>query len=129
MLVFDEVTGVSVRPEGFLSAVFAVLGKPDLKQTRLAWSQDYWQVLRARVKIFPAISRTGTVSIEPSGVGHERIPRDRPDLRTLARRLRQPLELRYGPPSCQVRLVLRNGSFDNCPQAVMGGARNCAERR
>ena len=38
MLVFDRVTGISVRPVGFLSAVFAVLGKPDLKQTRIAVS-------------------------------------------------------------------------------------------
>src|SRR6266508_2603408 len=55
MLVFDQVTGISVRPLGFLSAVFAVLGKPDLKQTRIAVSADQWQVVRGRVKVLPGI--------------------------------------------------------------------------
>ena len=59
MLVFDRVTGISIRPVGFLSAVFAVLGKPDLKQTRIAISPDQWQVIRGQVKVFAGISKTG----------------------------------------------------------------------
>ncbi len=129
MLVFDEVTGISVRPVGFLSALFAVLGKPDLKETRIAVSKDYWQVMRGRVKIFPGISKTGVASIEPSGVGHEKIPRDRPDLRALAQRLRQPLELRYGPPSCQAELLMRGRDSGDCPQLAMGGVGSCAGTR
>src|SRR4051794_30328267 len=31
MLVIDQITGISVRPFGFLSTVFALLGRPDLK--------------------------------------------------------------------------------------------------
>ena len=80
MLVFDRVTGISVRPVGFLSAVFAVLGKPDLKQTRIAVSADQWQVVRGQVKVFAGISKTGTATIEPGGRGHEGVPRDRADL-------------------------------------------------
>jgi hypothetical protein len=100
MLVFDQVDGISVRPNGFLSAVFAVLGKPDLKQTRLAVSADQWQVVRGQVKVFPGISKTGTATIEPGGRGHEGVPRDRDDLRALQQRLKRPLKLRYRAPSC-----------------------------
>jgi hypothetical protein len=126
MLVFDQVTGISVRPLGFLSAVFAVLGKPDLKQTRVAVSADQWQVVRGRVKVFPGISKTGTATIEPDGRGHEGIPSDRADLRALKERLSQSLELRYGAPSCQARLRMRSHSGAGC-QWVMGGAGTCAD--
>jgi hypothetical protein len=98
MLVFDQVEGISVRPKGFLSAVFALLGKPDLKQTRLAVSADQWQVARGQVKVFPGISKTGTASIEPGGRGHEGVPRNRADLRMLEESLRRPLSLRYRAP-------------------------------
>jgi hypothetical protein len=100
MLVFDQVQGISVRPNGFLSAVFAVLGKPDLKQNRIAVSTDQWQVMRGQVKVFPGISKSGTAVIEPDGRGHEGVPPDRPDLRALIERLRRPLKLRYGAPPC-----------------------------
>lgn len=104
MLVFDRVTGISVRPVGFLSAVFAVLGKPDLKQTRIAVSPDQWQVMRGQVKVFAGISKTGTAAIEPGGRGHEGVPPDRADLGALAKQMKRPLKLRYGEPSCQARL-------------------------
>lgn len=112
MLVFDRVTGISVRPVGFLSAVFAVLGKPDLKQTRIAVSKDQWQVVRGRVNVFAGISKTGTATIEPGGRGHEGVPRGRPELATLAEHMKRPLELRYGEPSCQARrkMARRDGS-------------------
>jgi hypothetical protein len=106
MLVFDQVTGISVRPLGFLSAVFAVLGKPDVKQTRIAVSADQWQVVRGHLRLFPGISKTGTATIEPDGRGHERLPPERADLRALKMRLSRPLELRYGVPSCRTRLVM-----------------------
>jgi hypothetical protein len=100
LLLFDEIHGISVKPLGFLSAVFALVGKPDLKQTRLAVSADQWQVVRGRVKVFPGISKTGTAAIEPNGRGHQHIPRTRLDLQELKRRLEQPLKLKYGAPSC-----------------------------
>ena len=100
MLLFDEVHGISVKPLGFLSAIFALVGKPDLKQTRLAVSADQWQVMRGQVKILPGISKTGTAAIEPDGRGHEGIPDARADLEELEQRIRQPVKLRYGAPPC-----------------------------
>ena len=125
MLVFDEVTGISVRPKGFLSALFAIVGKPDLKQSRIAVSADQWQVMRGQVKVFPGISKTGTATIEPGGRGHEGVPPDRADLVDLKQRMSQPLKLRYGAPSCQARLrMLSTGRGGGGPQRGMGTAEN-----
>jgi hypothetical protein len=124
MLVFDKVSGISVRPVGFLSAVFAVLGKPDLKQTRLAVSGDYWQVVRGRVAVLLGLSKTGTATIEPGGRGHERLPPGRPDLAMLAEHLAQPREVRYGTPSCQTRELMRRAAPGECHRA-MGGTGTC----
>ncbi|MEO7987038.1 MAG: hypothetical protein ABI766_10930 [Gemmatimonadales bacterium] len=123
MLVFDQVTGISVRPIGFLSALFAVLGKPDLKQTRLAFSADQWQVMRGQVNVFAGISKTGIATIEPNGRGHEGVPPDRGDLRALANQMKRPLKLRYAEPSCQARLRMASRGGNGC-QRVMGGAGN-----
>lgn len=100
MLLFDEIDGISVKPLGFLSAVFALVGKPDLKQTRMAVSADEWQVMRGRVNVFAGISKTATAAIEPDGRGHEDVPDARPDLEALEQRTKQPVKLRYGAPSC-----------------------------
>jgi hypothetical protein len=124
MLVFDQVSGISVRPLGFLSALFTLVGKPDLKETRLATSDDYWQVVRGRVNVMLGISKTGTATIEPDGRGHEGVPRDRPDLATLAKRIRRPVEVRYGPPSCRARMLMRRQRQADCRQP-MGGATSC----
>ena len=126
MLVFDQVTGISVRPIGFLSAVFAVLGKPDLKQTRIAVSADQWQVVRGQVQVFAGISKTGTATIEPGGRGHEGVPPDRADLGALRERMKRSLELRYGAPSCQARLAMRgNRRGGGSCQRAMGGVGRC----
>jgi hypothetical protein len=124
LLVLDQVRGISVRPLGFLSAVFAVLGRPDLRQTRIAVSSDQWQVMRGTVNVFAGITKTATGVVEPGGRGHETIPRDRADLRALAERIKRPLELRYGEPSCQTRLATQERGRD-C-RGVMGGAGACA---
>ena len=120
MLVFDRVTGISVRPVGFLSAVFAVLGKPDLKQTRIAVSPDQWQVIRGKVKVFAGISKTGTATIEPGGRGHEGVPPERADLAALAEHMKQPVELRYGEPSCQIRLRMARQGGDEAGNRPSG---------
>jgi hypothetical protein len=124
-LVFDQVTGISVRPLGFLSGLFGVLGKPDLRETRLAVSHDYWQVVRGRVTVLLGISKTGTAFIEPGGKGHEEAPGDRPDLKQLAQRLRETVEVRYGPPSCQARLLMRPAPARACGHVMGGGGRMC----
>ncbi|HEX3274217.1 MAG TPA: hypothetical protein VHR43_05125 [Gemmatimonadales bacterium] len=95
MLLFDEIRGISVKPMGFLSAIFALVGRPDLKQTRVAVSADQWEVVRGQVKVFPGISKTGTAVIEPGGLGHEDVPAGRADLDSLRRRLERPVKLRY----------------------------------
>jgi hypothetical protein len=99
MVLYDDIDGISVKPLGFLSAVFALVGKPDLKQSRVAVSPDQWQVIRGRVKIFPGIAKTANAFIAPSGRGHEHVPAGRPDLQELEQRLEQPLRLKYRP-SC-----------------------------
>jgi hypothetical protein len=124
LLLFDEVHGVSVRPLGFLSAVFAIVGKPSLKQTRLAVSGDWWQIVRGRVKVLPGISKTGTATIEPDGRGHEGVPRDRADLTSLAKSLAQPLEVRYGSPSCLARHLVQRARPADC-RGPMGGRGAC----
>lgn len=100
MLVFDQVNGISVKPFGFLSGIFSVLGKPDLKQTRIAVSDDQWQVVRGQVNVFAGISKTGTAAIEPGGRGHEGTPVERPDLGAIKDRLKRPIKVRYGTPAC-----------------------------
>jgi hypothetical protein len=125
LLFFDQVRGISVRPLGFLSAVFAVLGKPDLRQIRVAISRDQWQVMRGTVNVFAGITRTGTGTIEPGGRGHEGIPRGRADLRAMAGQMNRPLELRYGAPSCQTKLAMQDRGRD-C-QGVMGGTGACPQ--
>jgi hypothetical protein len=126
LLLLDGIRGISVRPIGFLSAVFAVLGKPDLRQTRVAVSADQWQVMRGQVNVFAGISKTGSGTIDPEGRGHEQVPRDRADLLALARRIREPLELRYGPPSCRTKLAMRGRDRAGCRRA-MGGVGPCAQ--
>lgn len=120
MLVFDQVTGISVRPIGFLSGLFAVLGKPDLKQSRIGVTADQWQVMRGQVKVFPGISKTATAMIEPGGRGHEAGPPERPDLAVLEERMKRPLKLRYGAPSCQTRLRMlrRRGEAEGSPTGM-----------
>ena len=100
LLLYDDVTGVSVKPLGFLSTVFAVVGKPDLKQTRVATSPDQWQVMQGRVKVLPGVWKTGTAVIEPGGRGHADVPAGRADLAALKRRFERPLALRYRKPAC-----------------------------
>ena len=81
MLVFDEVTGISVRPLGFLSGIFAVLGNPDLKQTRIGATPTSGRSCEPGEDV-PGISKTGTCDdragrararahpIGPAGPGH-----------------------------------------------------------
>ncbi|HEY9507828.1 MAG TPA: hypothetical protein VIQ27_17845 [Gemmatimonadales bacterium] len=123
LLLYDDVSGVSVKPLGFLSAIFALVGRPDVKQTRLAVGRDYWQVMRGRVNVMLGISKTGTATFEPDGRGHERIPPDRADLAALAKQLAQPLEVRYGAPSCLARR-LASRAADTC-RNPMGGTGSC----
>jgi hypothetical protein len=123
LLLYDEVTGISMKPLGFLSAVFALVGRPDVKETRLAVAKDYWQVMRGRVNVMLGISKSATATIEPDGRGHEDIPRGRADLAALAKQLAQPLEVSYGSPSCLARHLARRATGE-C-RSPMGGTGSC----
>jgi hypothetical protein len=123
LLLYDEVTGISMKPLGFLSAVFALVGRPDVKETRLAVAKDYWQVMRGRVNVMLGISKSATATIEPDGRGHEGTPRGRADLAGLAKQLAQPLEVRYGPPSCLANQLTRRAAGE-C-RNPMGGTGSC----
>lgn len=100
MVVFDKIEGISVRPLGFFSALFAIIGNPDLKQNRIAVSADQWQVMRGRVHALLGISDTRTATFEPDGRGHEGVPAARPDLRAIENRLKEPVKLRYRKSQC-----------------------------
>jgi hypothetical protein len=100
MVLYDDISGISVKPLGFLSAVFTLVGNPDLKQNLVAVSPDQWQVMRGRVKVLPGISKIARAVIEPDGLGHEKIPEGRRDLEALKERLEQPVKLKYSDPSC-----------------------------
>ena len=100
MVVFDKVEGISVRPIGFFSALFGIIGNPDLQQNRIALSADEWQVMRGRVSAFLGISDTRTATFEPDGRGHEGIPPDRPDLKDIEGRLKRSVKLRYPESQC-----------------------------
>ena len=99
MLVMDEVEGLSVRPAGFFSLLFALFGNAAVEQNRIAVSSDYWQVMVGRGR-FVGFSKTRTVTVEPNGLVHEHIPRERPDLRALEDQLRRPLAIHYRPSGC-----------------------------
>jgi hypothetical protein len=94
-----------------------------LKENRIAVGKDYWQVWRGRVNVMLGISKTGTVTIEPDGRGHENIPRGRADLAALAKQLARPLEVRYGSPSCLARQLARRAAAE-C-RNPMGGTGSC----
>jgi hypothetical protein len=100
MVVFDKIEGISVRPIGFFSALFKIIGNPDLRQNRIAVSADEWQVMRGRVKAFLGISDTRTATFEPDGRGHEGIPTDRADLKAIENRLKRSVKLRYQKSQC-----------------------------
>ena len=80
MVLYDEIEGISVKPLGFLSAVFALVGKPDLKQNRVAVS----------ARPVAGDARTGENlswhlqdrrgGDRARGLGHEEIPVGRTDL-------------------------------------------------
>jgi hypothetical protein len=84
--------------------------------------------MRGRVNVMLGISKSGTATIEPQGRGHERIPQGRADLAALAKQLAQPLEVRYGPPSCMAQHLARRAAGEcRSPMGgtAMGGTGSC----
>jgi hypothetical protein len=97
MVVFAEVRGLRGRPvSGFLGAMFNLIGEVPVVESRMAFAADGTQVARGRGKK-GLIDVTQTVTVSADGVARKGLPRNRPDLAELKRRLEAPLALRFVP--------------------------------
>jgi hypothetical protein len=96
-VVVDQMEGLTGCPSsGALGMLFKLIGEGSLLEYRLAVSSDGLQVSRGRARkgFFEVNS---TVTVQPDGRAEKDVPADRPDLRALDTRLREPLEIRYRP--------------------------------
>jgi hypothetical protein len=96
-LWYAEVSGLYGRPtSGALGVLFDILGEARVLESRSAFAPDGCQVVRGKgTKL--SITRTATVTVWPDGHADKGVPRDRPDLRRLAERLEEPLEVAFVP--------------------------------
>ncbi len=93
MVVYDKIEGSSGRPlEGFLSFLFDTFGEANLKQTRMALSEDGLLVVRGTGKWI--INKSRTFVVHSDGSVHD-IPDDRPDLQAIKERLERDLDIDY----------------------------------
>ena len=94
---YAEVAGLHGRPTtGALGLLFKLLGEGRVVESRSALSHDGLQVVCGVArKLF--VTRVGTITIWPDGHARKWIPKDRPDLGTLVKRLKEPLEIRFRP--------------------------------
>jgi hypothetical protein len=97
MVVYGEVEGLLGRPtSGILGALFQLIGKGRVKESRMLISRDGLQLSRAWARKW-AMSVTQTVTVRPDGHMEKGVPPGRQDLTSLAARLEQPLRIRYRP--------------------------------
>ncbi len=97
MIVYDDIRGIRGRAtSGVLGLLFSIIGDGRAVQTRLAFSSDGLQISRTTAQKILTI--TQTVTVYPDGRTEKDVPRDRPDLRRIAKRLEQPLDVAYLPP-------------------------------
>jgi hypothetical protein len=96
-IVYADVEGLRGRPtSGALGALFALVGEASILESRISIAADGLQVTRGRArKAFFDVTVTAT--IDPSGRAVKGLPPDRPDLRALEARLKQPLKLVFVP--------------------------------
>ncbi|HEY6551849.1 MAG TPA: hypothetical protein VI669_00755, partial [Vicinamibacteria bacterium] len=97
LVVYDEVQGLRGRPtEGVLGVLFELIGEGGIEWSRMAISADGLQVSRARAgKGF--INVESSLTVFPDGRVEKDLPKGRPDLIPLDKRVRQPLRIRYRP--------------------------------
>jgi hypothetical protein len=94
---YAEVSGLHGRPTtGALGLFFKIIGEGRVLESRSAFSRDGLQIICGWARKL-LITRGGIVTIWPDGHARQGVPRDRPDLEALARRLREPLEIRFRP--------------------------------
>jgi hypothetical protein len=96
-VVLDTIEGLTGRPNsGALGLLFKVIGEGRVVEYRMAVAPDGLQVSRGRArKAFFEVSSTVTVS--PDGRAEKDVPKGRPDLEAIDKRLQEPLEIRYRP--------------------------------
>jgi hypothetical protein len=94
---YADVRGLHGRPTtGALGLFFKLIGEGRVLGSRCTFSPGGLQIVRGRFrKLF--ITRVGTVTIWPDGHARQGIPKDRPGLEALERRLKEPLEIRFRP--------------------------------
>ena len=96
-LWYADVSGLHGRPtSGALGFLFGILGEARVVETRSVLSADGLQIVRGRGRKL-GLTRVGTVTVWPDGHARKGVPRDRPDLRALVSRLKEPLEIRFQP--------------------------------
>ncbi len=95
MLLYDEIEGMKGRPTtGLLGALFKIIGEGAIVQSRSAISDDGLQIVYARSKK-GFFSVTTTATIYPDGRAIKGLPKDRPDLKKIEKRLKQPIKIEY----------------------------------
>ncbi len=97
MIVYDDVSGLRGRPtSGVLGLLFKIIGEGRVVEARLARTHTGLLLIHGRVeKGF--LSKRMTVTIYPNGTSVKGLPQGRSDLRAIAERLRQPIEIKYKP--------------------------------
>ncbi len=96
---YAEVTGLHGRPTtGALGLLFKLLGEAQVVESRSALSDDGLQIVRGVARKL-IVTRVGTATVWPDGHARMGVPENRPDLRTLMKRLEEPLEIRFRPLS------------------------------
>jgi len=96
-LWYAEVSGLHGRPtSGALGLLFKILGEARVVETRSALSADGLNVVHGRGRKL-GLTRVGTATVWPDGHARKGVPRNRPDLRALVQRLKEPLEIRFRP--------------------------------
>ena len=96
-VLFDQFQGLHGRPtSGLLALLFRLIGEGHLVYSRIAVADDQVQVVVGQArKAF--LSKTATVTIQPDGTADAGVPKDRPDLVALEKRLQAPIEIEYVP--------------------------------
>jgi hypothetical protein len=93
---YADVQGLHGRPtSGALGVLFNLIGEGRVEESRSTVLPDGVQVVRGRASKW-GFTRTQTLVIWPDGHAGE-LPADRPDLAAAARRLEEPLEIRFAP--------------------------------
>jgi hypothetical protein len=95
MIVYDDIRGLSGRPtSGILGLLFKMIGEGQVVSSRIAISDDGWQITRAQVRKGP-FEVSATISVQPDGCTEKGLPPGRQDLAALEEHLKKPLRVKY----------------------------------